>query len=98
MGYRIDYGQPSDKRYPAFRRPNHLASMICGALVLFLLLTNAFWPSGRELLRDLFIPGDPEVTSEAFSALIEDVRAGEDVSEAVTAFCREILSDDQMPD
>ena len=98
MSYRINYGHPSDKRYPAASGQGRLPSMICAAFLLFLLLTNTFWPSGRALLKDLFIPGNPETTANAFSGLMEDIREGEELSEALTVFCREILFDEEIPD
>lgn len=93
MPYRIDYGHPSDKKYPVPTIRSHLLSLTAGAFTLFVLLTGTFWPEGREALRDLLIPGDPEITAEAFSTLVTEVREGEDLSEAVAAFCREIIFD-----
>lgn len=97
MGYRIEYGQPSDKKYPMPSRCSRLPWMVCGALLLFSLLTNLYWPEGREALRNLLIPGDPDVTTEAFAVMIEEVRTGEDFGDAVTSFCREILNDGKDP-
>lgn len=98
MGYRIDYGQPFDQKYPMPSRRSRLPWMVCGALLLFALLTNLYWPEGRAALRDILIPGDPEVTAAAFSGMMEDIRTGEDVTGAVTAFCREILDNGSNPD
>lgn len=98
MGYRIDYGQPSDRKYPVLSSRRPLPALLCGALALFVLLTSLYWPEGREALRDLLIPGDAAVTAEAFAAMLENVRAGEDVQDAVTVFCREILEHGTSPD
>ena len=98
MGYRIDYGQTSRKRYTAPSGAGRLAAMTGGCLLAFVLLTNAFWPAGRAVLRELLIPGDPEVTAGAFDTLIAQVRSGEDVADAMEAFCREILTDGQTAD
>lgn len=43
------------------------------------------------MLRQLLIPGDPDVTAGAFDTLVRQVRAGEAVSDALRAFCQEIL-------
>ena len=91
MGYRIDYGQPFDKKYPMPDRRSRLPWMVCIALLLFALLTNLFWPEGRAVLAEFLIPGDAAVTSAAFSDMVADVRAGVTVSDALAAFCREIL-------
>lgn len=93
LGYRIDYGQPFDKKYPMPARRSRLPWMVCGALLLFALLTNLYWPEGRTMLAEFLVPGDAAVTTAAFSDMVADVRAGEEVSDAVAAFCREILDD-----
>lgn len=98
MGYRIDYGQPFDPKYPMPSRHSRLPWMVCAALLLFTLLTNLYWPEGRAALLDILIPGDPEITAAAFSGMLEDVQAGEDITNAVTAFCREILDNGTNPD
>lgn len=90
VGYRITYGQPFEgKQYsqPKGRR----RAMTALALAVFLLLTHFFWPEGRAMLRQLLIPGDPDVTAGAFDTLVRQVRAGEAVSDALRAFCQEIL-------
>ena len=98
MGYRIDYGQPSDKKYPMPDRRSRLPGLLLAALALFLLLTSQYWPQGREALRDMLIPGDSAVTSAAFSTMLEDVRAGSKVSDAMACFCREILQNGKTAD
>ena len=95
MGYRIDYGQLSERKYPQASRSRRLAGLISAALGVFLLLTGLFWPQGRELLKEFLIPGDSTVTAAAFSQLLTDLRTGMDSGDAVAAFCREILENGQ---
>lgn len=92
MGYRIDY-EPS----PKYDRrttlsAGRLQAMTAAFLVLFLLLTVFLWPEGATMLRRIFIPGDPDVTTAAFSSMVEQLQDGEPVVESVTAFCREIIA------
>ena len=88
MGYRITYGQDIIKtRLPAKRRKAVLKKWLCFVLVgvaLVLALSSA-------ALRHYLLPGDPAVTERALQELASDLRTGEKVSDAVTAFCREIL-------
>ena len=86
MNYRIDYGPMRLPKAPA-PPPHRLALLTGGAFGLFLLLTAAFWPAGRDALLSLLLPG-PE-TGRLLSALAQGVPAGE----AVTSFCRAIISD-----
>ncbi len=78
--------------------PKRLWVMALACFLLFLVLTNHFWPQRANNLRHLLIPGDPEVTTQAFETMIHSLCAGEEISEAVTAFCREILEHAQLPD
>lgn len=95
MAYCIEYGQPSGKKYAPVRHSGYLIRMICGTLILFLLMTHFFWPEGRTALREMFLPGDPEITAEAFSSMVEGLRQGEPVSDAVTAFCQALLTHEE---
>lgn len=91
MGYRIEYD--SGKRQYEVRRvqPWRLPLMIAGAFGVFLLLTCLLWPEGMEALRELVIPGDNAVTLRALEGMAEDLKAGASVSDAVAAFCKEII-------
>ena len=85
MSYQINY-DPSRKRkfYTGKTRkvPNWLlvAVGVAAAACIF-----------NKELKFLLIPGDPQVTSAAFSGLTEDLKAGGSLKDAVTAFCREII-------
>lgn len=96
MGYRIVYEGP-DGNSPKKDR-GRLAGYTAGFLLLFFLLTQIFWPAGADKMRKILLPWDPDVTAEAFSCLVTDLNQGEDLSEAVTAFCREIILNAEYPD
>ena len=88
MGYRITYGQdviksklPPDRKKLVFRRII-LAALACVAVALAL---------SSATIRHYLLPGDPVVTERALQELVSDLRSGEKVSDAVTAFCQEIL-------
>lgn len=88
MGYRITYGQnviksklPPDRRTVVLRKWI-VSALACLALVLAL---------SSKTVRHYLLPGDPVVTERALHELASDLRSGEKVSDAVTAFCREIL-------
>ena len=94
MGYRIEYEGSREERFQWKR----FAGLLGGALLLFCLLTQLFWPGGAQTLRELLIPGDPEVTARACETMVSGIRAGEDFGDTVTAFCREILDGAQDSD
>lgn len=91
MGYRIEYGQTAVKIPTGNRKKKRfpfamvIAVAIAGALMI---------PQCRKVLWDLLLPGDSAVTAAATEALVNDLRIGESVGDAVTAFCREIIAGD----
>ena len=72
---------------------------LTGAFLLtFALLTLQFWPRGRDVLEEVILPGDAAVTKQAFSVMTEQLRRGEAVSDAVAAFCREVIDGAALTD
>lgn len=85
MGYRIVYGEE-----PPVQRPRSRLRLLTAAFGLaFLVLVGSFWPGGRALLRQVLLPGAGEA---ALQQMAEQIRAGEPVGEAVTAFCRDVVA------
>lgn len=91
MGYEIRYEKFEALPCRKTRRGGRFASLVGAFLLAFLLLTQAFWPAGTEKLRELLLPGDPEVTAQAAATLVSGLRAGESLTDAAVTFCREIL-------
>lgn len=87
MGYRIVYGQGA---FPEKnRRKSWLRLMTAGFALAFVILTRCCWPRGTEILREVLLPRE----NAAFQRLTEDIRAGEPMGDAVTAFCRQIVEE-----
>ena len=91
MGYRIQYGDtPVFAKRQKMRLSRIIGLSLC-FLVLLILLSWGFWPEGRTVLRDFLVPGDPDVTLHGLEVLTQELRDGENFSDAVTAFCREVI-------
>ncbi len=84
MGYRIEYEPELNKKYPkkSQLRPLHIA-VVCIAVIGLVVLLS----SGENRLQILMTPDD----AAAFNNMVDNVRAGTSIQEAITAFCREIL-------
>ena len=83
MGYRITYYQNRIHKRPIKKRGKlPWAGIISGALALLLLCGGWRW----------LLPGNARVTEAALGQLVENVRAGEPMGEAITVFCREIIA------
>ena len=58
--------------------------------LLFCLLVCGFWPEGRELLRTVLLPGDPDETVLAASELIDHLQQGSGLGDAVSVFLQTV--------
>lgn len=43
------------------------------------------------MLRDFVLPGDGAITDRALQGLVENLRSGQPMSDAVEVFCKEII-------
>ncbi len=81
MGYRIVYRLPQHGR-----RRWWGIGFLCGLVVL------SWLPQLQRLAEYVLIPGDRTVTRQAFALLLEHLRNGADMSQAVAAFCQHVGS------
>lgn len=89
VAYRIDY-MPVNTRIdkgPGIR----VLVMTVGFAVLFGALVSHFWPEGREILRAVLIPGDPDVTLEAAEVFAGELSSGFSLADAARNFCVTVL-------
>jgi len=100
MGYIIRYGpekqvkQKNGKMWEALG----VQGMTAFFLALFILFAGLFWKDGKEVMKRWLIPGEAGATETAAMKLVEDIRSGEPVLDAVDAFCREIFKEaDEKP-
>ena len=93
MAYRVVYG-PMPKAAPKGRSLPRVRVLTAAWLLVFSLGVRQLWPEGREVLRQLLLPGEQTAAQTAFDGMLEELRAGETLGEAVTAFCRQIVQDE----
>ncbi len=98
MGYRIHYGETVIKETFAQPKPKEnfpvkviLSLTLCCA-VLFTLLRNV------DSVINFLLPGNQQTTKAAISTFVQDLNEGEPIKDAVTAFCREIIENANIPD
>lgn len=95
MGYRIVYGPEPKFRSHKTKENTRLRILVAGCLLLFAISVKLLWPEGTEKLRRTLLPGEMSQTEQAFSSMLENVREGEPLGEAFTAFCRQVIEDGQ---
>lgn len=98
MAYRIEYDSRGGKYEIKKDKPSRLPVLAAAAFLLFLLFTFQFWDAGAEVIRDLLIPGDREVTVRAWDHMTDDLRSGAGLQDAFAAFCAEVLDGAGIPD
>ena len=91
MGYRIEYGSQGELRKPLDHKRSY--SAIAAAVCVLALVAGAIAikHAGLSWVQEVLLPGDPAVTAAALENMVENIKEGNSIAEAVTAFCREIV-------
>ena len=91
MGYRIQYQPELNNKYLIKSKRKTDKQILLYISILSCLAILLTVPVCRHWLWEFLIPGDAQLTSAAFSEMLNLLKSGEDLSDAVTAFCKEIL-------
>lgn len=94
MAYRIDYGPAPVRGRGRSGRLLRVQAMTAAFLLLFILCVRQYWPEGIAKLRETLLPGQG-AGQAAFQEFVSELRDGEPVYDALTAFCRQILENGQ---
>ncbi len=89
MGYTVEYNPELTKRYPTEKYQSKKTPII---LIVSLILIIGLYITTRESIYQLMIPGDPQVTTAAFSEMMDQIAAGESLKDSFFAFCEDIIS------
>lgn len=92
MSYRITYTSfGEEKKMPESKRK--WTGVAAAVLVMVLVIgAIAVKNTGLRWVQTFLLPGDPAVTAAALEDMVEDLKNGDSLGEAVTAFCREIVA------
>ena len=91
MAYCIRYSAPQKKERQVRKAP-----AIIALLLAILLLTAYFWqPAGIHRVTQALIPPQVQKTGQALEAMARELETGEDFSQAVEAFCRDLKELDE---
>ena len=91
MGYRIEYDsfQREKPKTGMNGKRRLLVTVFFGALFLTGVYRHS--PEGAEILDRLFQPDRWLLTRSALESLVSRLQCGEPLTDAVTAFCRELV-------
>ena len=91
MGYRIVYGKTPEKTTFNDRKQQTGKRIAVWTAALIAAVSICWIGWSHPDIRQYILPGDPQVTGAALDQLIDDIRSGDPVSDAVAAFCKEII-------
>lgn len=92
MAYSIAYEPDSQITYRQIKNGPVLYKTVLLCISILAICLTAFVPSMRNWLWDFMIPGDPEITVDAVSKLVDQLKSGLRASEAIETFCNEIIN------
>ena len=91
MAYRVVYGPMPE--VPKRRGTLRVRTLTAVCLLLFCFGVRLAWPEGQALLRRIVLPGEMTVTQVAFGDMLEHLKQGYTLGDAVTVFCRQVVQD-----
>ena len=91
MSYRVEYPcNMIPKRRP--KKPGlRLPLLTCLFFLLFLLVLNACYPHGQQVMRRVFLAGGGEALVSAVHTFADSIEQGTGIPQAVQAFCRDLV-------
>ena len=89
MSYQIIYG-PQKRPLKSTRKNLKRSSMIAGILLIVFLVTLRVTGYGSVIWQSI-LPGDPEITANAFQNMTDALKCGNGLPQAITTFCETVI-------
>ena len=88
MGYQIQYAPvKSINRRTKYKHKNVVRILLVATIVTILCTFMA-----SDTLREYIFPYDPVAMNRATEQMVETIKEGKDIKDAVAAFCTEVIS------
>ncbi len=97
MGYSIKYGNELIKTPYCSRMSQKSKLLVSVLLTICIVLVFLSLSVGSKTLKEYILPGNADITESALNALISDLKDGEPLGSAVSAFCQEIYENANFP-
>ena len=90
MRYSVQYEPDKNDLYPQVSKQNKGTGsyIFIGCILLAAVLTVSIF---KETIISWIVPGDDQITIHAAEAMVDRLKDGSSIGDAVTAFCEEIL-------
>lgn len=97
MGYIICYENRKPSEFGKAVGNGRIYVTVCILLVVAVMVIRYAYPQLVSTVMGVLLPGFDERTAEALSSMVTQLKQGSDAGSAVTAFCREVLQNGQIP-
>lgn len=97
MGYYIQYDTNIVKTEIQTRATGKKIKLTWIVMLLVTTILGYTAYSYKDALQNFILPGDAKITAAALGAFADDLRKGESIGDAVTAFCLEIIENANIP-
>ncbi len=97
MGYQIQYGQTAVKTYIPERKRFRFNRKSVKILIVCVLIMLGTILGSRETIQNFFLPGNSQITREAVTQMVTNLKEGEPLAASFEAFCREIVDGANIP-
>lgn len=92
MGYRITYGYAIHKKMFVLKHNKHFKAAVTILIICVLLIGFGLLGWSNQKIRTWLLPGDAQVTEQAIDEFVCNIKEGANLSDAIVAFCDEIIS------
>ena len=89
MSYSVHYNPELGRRYPSKVKDQR---NLTRPIIILMIVAVVVYASVQSGMVKFLIPGNPEITTAAFSQLIEQVAAGESVGQSIRTFCEDVIT------
>ena len=91
MAYMVEYGETITRKVFALSNKGKKRKGLWIIVLLCITILGYTALCYKDALLMHLLPGDAAVTASALNTLVNDVKAGHNLADAVTAFCLEIV-------
>ena len=91
MGYKITYCSFGEEKKQPKQKQAWKRFTAVGLVMMLVLGALAVKHTELPWVQKYLLPGDPAVTAAALEGMLADLKDGDSLKDAVTAFCREIV-------
>ena len=96
MGYQIQYGETMVKTY--IPEGITISSWKCiKRFMIIVLIFTAIFLGSRKEVQNFLLPGNGEVTRNAISKMVSNLKEGEPLGTSIEAFCVDIVNGASIP-